>query len=377
MSLDATRSPLVSGAPASAPARVAPRYRGRALAFVPPDPPRALRRRDPRPGACARRSVRRGSPRPSERRGARSRRQREAERLAAALGDLKGAYAKLGQFAALRYDVLPPGSARGAFATLRDAVPPLPFPRVRAVRRGGARRAARAGLRRRFEPEPARRRVDRAGAPRAPARRARGGGEGAVPVAAGLAARGPRAARAALLGALPCAGPARPRGAPPAASTSSRAGLAEELDFEHEARVAAEIARNLADDPGDRGARDRAPRTARARVLTMSYHAGGADPATAPGCSGSASTPAEVLEILARAYARQIFVDGLFHADPHPGNLFVLDEPGAARAARAVRRLRPLAPPRSRAAPRAAPRDLRAAAARPRRRSSPAWSAWA
>src|SRR5262249_48658546 len=25
----------------------------------------------------------------------------------------------------------------------------------------------------------------------------------------------------------------------------------------------------------------------------------------------------------------QIFVDGLFHADPHPGNLFVLDEPEA------------------------------------------------
>ena len=55
----------------------------------------------------------------------------------------------------------------------------------------------------------------------------------------------------------------------------------------------------------------------------------------------AASTRAEVLEILARAYARQIFVDGLFHADPHPGNLFVLDEPEAAeRPARAVRRLR-------------------------------------
>ena len=35
-----------------------------------------------------------------------------------------------------------------------------------------------------------------------------------------------------------------------------------------------------------------------------------------------------MLEILARAYARQIFVDGLFHADPHPGNLFVLERAG-------------------------------------------------
>jgi predicted unusual protein kinase regulating ubiquinone biosynthesis (AarF/ABC1/UbiB family) len=36
-----------------------------------------------------------------------------------------------------------------------------------------------------------------------------------------------------------------------------------------------------------------------------------------------------VLEILARAYCAQVFDDGLFHADPHPGNLFVVDEPGA------------------------------------------------
>jgi ubiquinone biosynthesis protein len=39
--------------------------------------------------------------------------------------------------------------------------------------------------------------------------------------------------------------------------------------------------------------------------------------------------PGAVLQILARAYAKQIFVDGLFHADPHPGNLFVIDEPDA------------------------------------------------
>jgi predicted unusual protein kinase regulating ubiquinone biosynthesis (AarF/ABC1/UbiB family) len=41
--------------------------------------------------------------------------------------------------------------------------------------------------------------------------------------------------------------------------------------------------------------------------------------------------PAEVLEIVARAYARMVFGDGVFHADPHPGNLFVLDTPGPPR----------------------------------------------
>jgi predicted unusual protein kinase regulating ubiquinone biosynthesis (AarF/ABC1/UbiB family) len=45
---------------------------------------------------------------------------------------------------------------------------------------------------------------------------------------------------------------------------------------------------------------------------------------------------AEVLEIVVRAYARQVFVDGLFHADPHPGNLFVLDEPDVGRRPRVL-----------------------------------------
>jgi predicted unusual protein kinase regulating ubiquinone biosynthesis (AarF/ABC1/UbiB family) len=33
--------------------------------------------------------------------------------------------------------------------------------------------------------------------------------------------------------------------------------------------------------------------------------------------------------VVVRAYAKQIFADGLFHADPHAGNLFVIDEPEA------------------------------------------------
>jgi ubiquinone biosynthesis protein len=41
-----------------------------------------------------------------------------------------------------------------------------------------------------------------------------------------------------------------------------------------------------------------------------------------------------VLGVLARAYASQVFVDGLFHADPHPGNLFVVDEPDATSSPR-------------------------------------------
>jgi predicted unusual protein kinase regulating ubiquinone biosynthesis (AarF/ABC1/UbiB family) len=103
-------------------------------------------------------------------------------------------------------------------------------------------------------------------------------------------------------------------------------GLAEELDFEREARVAAEIARNLADDPAIAVPAVVASHST-GRVLTMEWH-----PALPihdrAGLRRLGVDAAEVLEILARAYARQIFVDGLFHADPHPGNLFVLEERG-------------------------------------------------
>jgi ubiquinone biosynthesis protein len=70
-----------------------------------------------------------------------------------------------------------------------------------------------------------------------------------------------------------------------------------------------------------------APLTTR-RVLTMAHH-----PAVRvtdrEALRRLGVDPREVLEILARAYAKQVFVDGLFHADPHPGNLFVIDEPEA------------------------------------------------
>jgi ubiquinone biosynthesis protein len=40
--------------------------------------------------------------------------------------------------------------------------------------------------------------------------------------------------------------------------------------------------------------------------------------------------PEAVLGIVADAYGRQVFGHGLFHADPHAGNLYVVDEPGSA-----------------------------------------------
>jgi ubiquinone biosynthesis protein len=102
------------------------------------------------------------------------------------------------------------------------------------------------------------------------------------------------------------------------------AGLAEELDFRREADMADAIRRNLADEP-DIVVPEIFRSHSAARVLTMAFH-----PAVSisdrPALDRLGADPAELLEILARAYARQVFVDGLFHADPHPGNLYVVDE---------------------------------------------------
>jgi len=104
--------------------------------------------------------------------------------------------------------------------------------------------------------------------------------------------------------------------------------LKEEMDFRIEARAAGEIADNLKDDP-----QVRVPHVVEThsseRVLTVYYHPC-VNIVDRPGLARLGVSPRSILEILARAYSKQIFVDGLFHADPHSGNLFVIDEPRAA-----------------------------------------------
>jgi predicted unusual protein kinase regulating ubiquinone biosynthesis (AarF/ABC1/UbiB family) len=108
-------------------------------------------------------------------------------------------------------------------------------------------------------------------------------------------------------------------------------GLAEELDFVREAALAREIAGNLSDEP-----RVVVPRVvdshSTARVLTMERL-----PTVPLDALDAHRIPRRpVLETIVRAYARQIFEDGLFHADPHPGNLFVIDEPEAQHSPRVL-----------------------------------------
>jgi predicted unusual protein kinase regulating ubiquinone biosynthesis (AarF/ABC1/UbiB family) len=253
-----------------------------------------------------------------------ARREHSLLQLIAALAALKGAFVKLGQFAAVRHDLIPEQAA-SALAALRSRVPPLPLRPIRRIveRELGDRLET---LFDEFDEEPL------GAASIAQVHRARlpSGELVAVKVQYPWIERSLRSDLAWVTLLVRIA--ARWRGVqipdPRRLQAEFEQGLREELDFEREGRVAAEIAENLAGEPHVSVPRIVASHSTR-RVLTMSYcQAVPIDDRAALARLGA--SPRAVLEVLARAYAKQIFADGLFHADPHSGNLFVVDEPEAA-----------------------------------------------
>lgn len=256
------------------------------------------------------------------------RRARTAQRLARAFGDLKGPFAKAGQFAALRIDALPP-VARQAFAALQDQAPARPAAEIVACleRELGAPLAERFAA---FDPTP----LGVASVAQVHRARLPGGEPVVVKVQFPWLAYSLPADLVCLR--LLLRGVAR-RARTPHADRLFRefaASLEEELDFEREARVAEEIARNLAHDTQVRVPRVHRSHSTR-RVLTLE-HVPALRIDDRAGLARLGVDPVAVLAVLARAWAKQVFVDGLFHADPHPGNLFVVDEPGAAQRPRVL-----------------------------------------
>ncbi len=246
----------------------------------------------------------------------------EALRLAHTLGALKGAFAKVGQFASLRLDALP-AEVREGLSGLRNRVPPLPLSTIRGV--------IEAELGGRLEDHFARFDASPLGAASiAQVHRARLHGEGPdAEVVVKVQYPWLAASLSADLGLLRwmsrwAGGSAAARATRARLFDEFSAGVREELDFEREAQVAAEIAENLAADPQLLVPRVVPSHSTRA-VLTVVHHPTHA--LDGPALEAEGVSPAAVLEVIARAYAQQVFVDGLFHADPHPGNLFVLDEP--------------------------------------------------
>lgn len=101
-----------------------------------------------------------------------------------------------------------------------------------------------------------------------------------------------------------------------------------ELDLRLEAAAAAELAENFADHPGFAVPAVDWHRTAR-RVLTLERVEGlRIDNAAAIRAAGHDTE--RIMAIAAEAFFRQVFVDGFFHADMHPGNVFVRPDGGLA-----------------------------------------------
>ena len=266
--------------------------------------------------ACAALAIR-ASARPEERR------QRLARRLARTLGRLRGPFAKLGQFASLRVDGVAP-ELRRELVELRDHVPPIPFRWIRAEIEAELR-APLTSLFREIDPTP----LGAASIAQVHAAFLPDGRPVAVKVQyPWLASSLPIELSLVRLCVRVATGRAATRGA---WLDEFASGLHEELDFVREAAMAREIAANLADETQVVVPRVVASHSS-ARVLTMERF-----PTVPLSALAARGIPeARVLETILRAYARQIFEDGLFHADPHPGNLYVIDEPGAERAPRVL-----------------------------------------
>lgn len=102
-----------------------------------------------------------------------------------------------------------------------------------------------------------------------------------------------------------------------------RKTLMTELDYRREARNLTTLADALADFD-----RIVVPRPvadySTGKILTMDYIAGRKITSLSPMALLEINGPT-LADQLFRAYLRQIFVDGFFHADPHPGNVFLTD----------------------------------------------------
>ena len=101
--------------------------------------------------------------------------------------------------------------------------------------------------------------------------------------------------------------------------------IGEEMDFRQEAANAIAIARRFSTNPRVL-VPDIETELTTQRVIVMEYMEGTRVDSLEPLIAEGRVSGEEVVESVVEAYIQMMLVDGLFHADPHPGNLFVTDD---------------------------------------------------
>jgi ubiquinone biosynthesis protein len=244
------------------------------------------------------------------------RRERLAARVARVLAELGPTYIKLGQLLATREDLFPPDVTRALGALHADVPPMKPAVLLRVARRalGQPLETVFAW----FDPSP----LAAASIGQVHRARLRNGDPVVVKVQRpGLGAQ--VAADLALLrqvaALLAWRYPEIAAWDPPSLVDAFERSLAAELDFRGEAQNAEKLAAALEDAPEVRVPMVYAEWTRR-DLLVMEWVQGRRLDAL------SVAERADARRHLLRAFSRQVLDHGLFHADPHPGNMLIEDD---------------------------------------------------
>lgn len=244
--------------------------------------------------------------------------ERRAARLVAVLAGLGPTFVKMAQLFAGRADLLAPAYAR-ALTTLTDQVPMVPVAEVERilVAEYGARPEE---LFERFDREPL------AAASLGQVHRARLDGEEVVVkvLRPGVEALVDADVRASLwiVGVVERWWPNPHVIGTRVVIEEFARRVVEEMDFRREAAHAVAIGANFADTPGVWIPRVVTPMV-RQRALVLEYCAGRRVDRLDDWVRDGRVRPERLVRDVMELYARMMLVHGLFHADPHPGNMHV------------------------------------------------------
>ena len=244
--------------------------------------------------------------------------ERRARRMVHEIAVLGPAFVKLAQIFATRADLVPEPYL-AALGTLTDRVPPVPWSQIRAALQE-AWHADPDSVVDQLDPTPL------AAGSLGQVHRARYQGREVVvkvlrPDVEALVVRDVRLARA-IVNAVYARFPHHHVLGFRVVLDEFDLHVREEMDFEREAMQCMRMRERFADEP-----RLRIPRVetalTRRDVLVLEFMEGTRIDALDTQIASGLVSPRDLVETLIESYARMMLRDGVFHADPHPGNLLV------------------------------------------------------